>query len=366
MKSLRILIVTHAPLSPEFGAGQMAINLAEALRNQGHDVTLWSPHPLVKKVGQFQNTRLMRLKLESFLQSQKPFDVIDSPAALITRKVSQSAIIVARSVQPDILYLISSLNDTKKENILKKNIRILTKLFYIFIASFYVIQGWKRAKYILCLGSLEMCWMKKWFPWWRNKLSYYVNALSKTEQKTLAEIRSKRSKKVVDNTRFIWIGRWVFHKGYDDLKNFLMNWSRLRPQDSFTIAGCGNCFEKDELNSSLVKCNLNFISSFKRDELPHLLASHDVGLFTSKVEGWGLVLNEMLESGMPVFATPSGGVPDLQPFFQEELKPFPASLESITNIPINIRDLTDYYKVFDWNAISLKYLEMIFSSFSLV
>lgn len=46
MQSIRLLIVTHAPLSAETGAGQVAINLAEAFRSQGHDVTLWTPHPL--------------------------------------------------------------------------------------------------------------------------------------------------------------------------------------------------------------------------------------------------------------------------------------------------------------------------------
>lgn len=40
---------------------------------------------------------------------------------------------------------------------------------------------------------------------------------------------------------------------------------------------------------------------------------YDAGLFTSEAEGWGLSLNEMLESDMPVFATEVGGVRDLRP-----------------------------------------------------
>ncbi|MGA1592888.1 MAG: hypothetical protein ACO36N_05975 [Candidatus Nanopelagicales bacterium] len=65
--SMRILIVTHAPLSPEFGAGQMAINLGDALRRQGYEVTLWSPHPLPSVSRWFRNIQqliLMRKKLE--------------------------------------------------------------------------------------------------------------------------------------------------------------------------------------------------------------------------------------------------------------------------------------------------------------
>ncbi len=353
--SMRILIVTHAALSAELGAGQMAINLGEALRANGHDVTFWSPYPLPKQTRWWQSFQVMRLKLDAFLDTQKPFDVIDIPASFITQKVSQSAQrVVARSVQPDILYILHSLNEPLQRDI-KGIILLPFSYLYSFFQIFLVLQGWKRANYILCLGSLEFLWMKKWFPWWRNKLSFYVNALCTSEQIALAQVQIQRQQPSKEKLRFLWIGRWVSHKGTDILLNFITKWLSLRPQDSFTIAGCHTKAQEQISSVLLHSGHLRILPSFTRKELYDLLANHDVGLFTSKVEGWGLVLNEMLESGMPVFATPAGGVPDLQPFANNLLNSFPPTLELISKIPNKLIVIEDYYNTFTWHKIAEYY-----------
>ncbi|MDF5725949.1 MAG: glycosyltransferase family 4 protein, partial [Rhizonema sp. PD37] len=310
----------------------MAINLGEALRDKGHDVTLWCPYPLPKQTRWWQSFQVMRLKLDDFLDTQKPFDIIDIPASFITKKVNQSAPkVVARSVQPDILCILHSLNEHFKRD-LKGIILIPFSYLYSFFQIFLVLQGWKRANYIFCLGSLEFLWMKKWFPWWRNKLSFYVNALCTSEQMALTQVKLQRQQPSEEKIRFLWIGRWVSLKGTDILLNFITKWLSLRPQDSFTIAGCHTKTPKQISSALFQSGQLRILPSFTRKELYDLLANHDVGLFTSKVEGWGLVLNEMLESGTPVFATPVGGVPDLQPFANNLLYSFPPTLELVPKI----------------------------------
>ncbi len=366
MKSIRILIVTHASLSAELGAGQMAINLAEAFREQGHDVTLWSPQPLDPDTNWWQSVQQMRLKLDRFIETQKQFDLIDTPGILITRKVSKSALVVARSVQPDILYLIHSLSDG-----IEISFKGIIKLVFVYLYSIYraflILQGWRRSRYILCLGSLEIQWMKKWFPWWRDKLFFYVNALSKADGEALAQVRLHRKLPSEDRIKFIWIGRWASHKGTDILLDFITQWTGLRPQDTFTIAGCGIEVEQDCPHELLESGKLKIIPSFERKLLCSLLASHDVGLFTSKVEGWGLVLNEMLESGMMVFATRSGGVPDLQPLFKEMLRHFPPPLQPINHVSIDSINLSreNYYNRFSWETIAENYLKLIVPSIAI-
>ncbi|MBF2066610.1 MAG: glycosyltransferase family 4 protein [Calothrix sp. C42_A2020_038] len=359
MQSLRILIITHAPLSPKYGASQMAINLAKVFQEQGHDVTLWSPLPLPPETKWWQSTQQMRSKVDAFIESQKPFDIIDIPPIFITQRVSQSALVVARSVQPDILYIAESFTNCKIKNI-KDIVRIpLSNLYSLFQVSL-ILQGWKRAKYILCLGSLELQWMKKWFPWWRSKLIYYVNALSKEEQEALTQIRlHRRQNHSQGSIKFLWIGRWVSHKGTTQMLNFIKKRTASHPQDTFTIAGCGTEAEKD-VPIELIRAGvIKIVHSFERSQLYTLLANHDVGLFTSKVEGWGLVLNEMLESGMQVYATPVGGVQDLQSFFKETLKPFPPPLQLMTNFSINSQNFEDYYKIFTWSEIAKSYINLI-------
>lgn len=363
MRSLHILIVTHAPLTVELGAGQAAINLAEALRGLGHDVVLWSPHPLPTETRWWRSVQQMRSQLNAFIKTQNSFDVIDSPAMLITKNLS-CPVVVARSVQPDILYLLHSLNshiDGSIRSLIRAPFSYLYSLFQVFL----VFQGWRKANHILCLGSLEKTWMRRWFPYWQAKLDFYYNTVSETDQKILAEAKSSRQKTSGDTIHFLWIGRWVAHKGTATLLNFIKHWSNLRSQDTFTIAGCG--VEAQQIGSAdfLQAHNVKVIPSFKRSELHSLLTSHDVGLFTSKVEGWGLILNEMLESGMPVFATTAGGVPDLQPFFSEQLKPFPPSsqivLETLLNL-LQFRVSEEYYGVFTWREIAESYIKIVSSS----
>lgn len=68
MLPIRILIVTDVPLSAELGAGQMTLNLAEALRSLGHDVTLWSPHPVPPKIK--RHRQWARSKLDAFIEKK--------------------------------------------------------------------------------------------------------------------------------------------------------------------------------------------------------------------------------------------------------------------------------------------------------
>jgi len=351
---MRILIITHAPLSSEFGAGQMALNLGEALRKIGYEVTLWSPYPIFHQIKWWNSTRHMRLKLKDFLKTQQPFDMIDCPAIFVTQQVSKSTlVVVARSVQPDVLYLVSGIFHPVEKNI-KTIFRTVANGLYFLFQVCWIFQGWKRAAYILCLGSLEFQWMVKQFPFWKNKIFSYVNAISEQDRELLAKVRNNRQRPR-RGIRFLWIGRWVSHKGPDVLLNFIHQRAELCPHDTFTIAGCGMTAQKDCPEKLVRSGRLEIIPTFNRSELYSLLSSHDVGLFTSRVEGWSLSLVEMLESGMLVFATPVGPVPDLQPYFEETLKPFPPPWKiSLSSINYELYD--NYCKIFSWDKIATDYI----------
>lgn len=355
---MRILIVTHAPLTSEFGASQLAINLSEALRAQGHDVTLWSPSPLPEGIRWWRTIPAMRAKLDEFLKTQEAFDVIDSPAALVTRLTARSSAVLVRSTQPDLLYLKSDLNVSRVRNI-RSVIRLPFELAHLLYHALRVLRGWQLAQGIMCLGTLELRWMRSRFPWWRGKLTSYFSAISDEDQLALAEVARKRNRRPLDRLRFIWIGRWTAHKGTDLLLAFVTRWTAVRPQDTFTIAGCGADAAKycpaELLKSGVIK----ILPSYQRSHLAYLLSEHDVGLFTSRVEGWGLSLNEMLEAGMPVFATEAGGTKDLARFVGNELQVFPPSLPNILNALMAPTSFENYYQEFSWKQIAEKYSHYI-------
>lgn len=359
---MRILIVTHGALTAELGASQIAINLGEALRAHGHDVTLWSPFPLPTGTRWWKELQTKRAKLDEFLKTQMPFDVIDCPSSFITRRVVEGKCVIARSVQPTVRYLWSDFT-RERERSFGALIRVPFDGAYMLFQLWHVLLGWRRANLIMCLGSHELKWMRQWFPLWRRKLASYSIAPSKEEQEVLAALRRKRTRQTHGGLRFLWMGRWVSHKGTDVLIDFIRRWAANRPQDSFTIAGCGHGPESALPAELLRSGSVRVIPEFERSELCTVLGAHDVGLFTSKVEGWGLVLNEMLESGMPVHATPAGAVLDLRPWFQS-LMEFPPSGELFIG-SLKIEPAIGYYEIFTWPRIAEKYaadLQHVFTS----
>jgi len=358
---LRILIATHAPLLPEFGAAQMAINLGNALRILGHDVSFWSPHPIPKSIRSWNRYFYMKKGLRTFLQTQPNFDLIDCPSFMISSQIKNKSLIICRNVQPELLYILSHFN-TEHSMSLKDTLKLPLDWFNAILHAISVIYGWSISDHLFCLGSYEYRWMNKWFPCWKNKLVVYYNAISKSDQDKLASIRTNRLRTKDISIKFLWIGRWVPHKGIKELTYFINYWHKIRPHDNFTLAGCGDNF-KSKMLQKLSKCSyVKVIPYFAREEVFDLLANHHIGLFTSRVEGWGLSLNEMLESGMPVFATTAGGVEDLKSLLGDRLKSFPPTIESATsNLNLTPWPKELYQQLFTWDSIAKAYLQKIFA-----
>jgi hypothetical protein len=160
--------------------------------------------------------------------------------------------------------------------------------------------------------------------------------------------------------RFLWIGRWAEQKGVAPLVRFILQRSAERPHDSFTIAGAGSEAAAALPADLQARGIVRIVPHFQRSELAALLGGHDAGLFTSEAEGWGLSLNEMLESGLPVFAREVGGVRDLRPYFPRTLLPFPPPLDFD---PTSCRetDLDPYYRIFSWESIAERYEREVLS-----
>jgi glycosyltransferase involved in cell wall biosynthesis len=187
----------------------------------------------------------------------------------------------------------------------------------------------------------------------------YENALSAEEQNALAQVRGDRRERRDVGIRFLWIGRWSPEKGTNRLIKYLKRRLEARWQDSCTIAGCGADAATAVAAEFPKSPQIRVITSFRREELPSILAEHDVGLFTSSVEGWGLSLTEMVEAGMPVYATRTGGVVDLEPYLGGALRPFPPPIaDDIDTRPLFVY-WEHYYRVFSWSSIAKRYVQSL-------
>jgi glycosyltransferase involved in cell wall biosynthesis len=344
---VRILIVSHPALDRESGAAQIALNLAAALRERGHDAVAWSPEPLPPDTRWWNVYQRQRRAIERFAAAGGPWDVIESPAVSATRRLARLGFLVVRDVQPELLYL----RDALKRELRLRSPRTLFHTFGGTLLAAALVAGWRRARLVLCLGSREREWMAAAFPRWEGKLRTYVTAPAEAEKGTLAEVRRRRSPiPGEEGIRFLWIGRWTPHKGTAALRALIA--ARAGSNERFTLAGCGPGAERELPAEWLRSGQVQVIPTFRRTALPDLLGRHDAGLFTSEVEGWGLCLNEMLESGLPVFATEAGGVDDLRPYFPHALRPFPPP-ERIALPPV-VEDLevNGYQGRFNWAAIA--------------
>jgi glycosyltransferase involved in cell wall biosynthesis len=352
---MRILLVSHPPLSAELGASQVALNLAAALRDRGHDAQAWSPEPLPADTRWWNLWRRQTAGIERFVEAQRPFDVIETPAISASARLARRGRIVVRSVQPELRYLYLSL---RSDVAYRPTPRALLNAALGLPRAAAITGGWRRASLVLCQGTLELDWMLRRYPDWRAKLGLFVCALPPGEPEALAEVRRRRRATPGPGTRFLWIGRWSVQKGTGRLVRFLRERLASHPEETFTIAGCGPGAERDLPAAGLRSGRVRIVPSFARMELPDLLAGHDAGLFTSSVEGWGLNLAEMLESGLTVFATEAGAVADLRPYFPASLRPFPPP-DRIDFAPLEDLRANGYFDRFSWPAIARSWEEQV-------
>lgn len=109
---------------------------------------------------------------------------------------------------------------------------------------------------------------------------------------------------------FLHVGRLAPEKGVDVLlEAFRQVEVALGPdQVKLVVAGAGPSLEGLKAKAPR---NVTFLGNLDRTrELPALYASADAFLFASTTETLGLVVLEAMASGLPVIATPAGGVAD--------------------------------------------------------
>jgi glycosyltransferase involved in cell wall biosynthesis len=349
---VRILLISHAPLTAELGAAQIALHLAAALRGRGHDATVWSPAPVPAGPSWRSFRRRQRDAVERYVAEHGPFDVLDTPVTTATPALARAGLLVVRSIQPELRYLRHGLTESLRR---RPGPRTLAHALAMVPVTAGILAGWRRARLILCLGQGERSWMSRHFPRWRDKLGVYVSVPSDAERAALEEVRRQRpAVRPGPGLRFLWIGRWTAHKGIRRLRRFLAGRLAAFPADTCTLAGCGPDAGRD-LADWVRAGRVRLLPRFPRAELPALLAAHDAGLFTSEAEGWGLSVLEMLESGLPVYATPEGAAADLPPFFPTALRPFPPPPEAVLpGFPAG-EPLPGYEETCSWPAIAAEY-----------
>jgi phosphatidylinositol alpha 1,6-mannosyltransferase len=113
-----------------------------------------------------------------------------------------------------------------------------------------------------------------------------------------------------DSVVFLHVGRLAAEKGVDVLVKAFLLARELLPSGAARLVIAGTGPEETALRQ-LAGPDVLFLGVLDRQRsLPRLYASADAFLFTSLTETLGLVVLEAMSSGVPVIATPAGGVAD--------------------------------------------------------
>ena len=113
-----------------------------------------------------------------------------------------------------------------------------------------------------------------------------------------------------DSVVFLHVGRLAAEKGVDKIIRAFNRARALLPAGAARLVIAGSGPEETALRA-LAGPDVLFLGILDRKRaLPRLYASADVFLFSSLTETLGLVVLEAMASGLPVIATPAGGVAD--------------------------------------------------------
>lgn len=171
-----------------------------------------------------------------------------------------------------------------------------------------------------------------------------------------------------DPLSVVYIGDFSKNK---NIQNTISAISKIRKNGLhifFTIVGGGGDYEKQIIK--LIKANSGWIKYFPRtnnkSKLKSILQESHIFCMPSKFETFGLVYIEAMTQGLPVIFTKKQGIDG---YFEEGEIGFAVVNDNIENLILGVHEILNNYsamsnncvkhsKLFSWDIISSKYLEL--------
>ncbi|WP_417747147.1 glycosyltransferase family 4 protein [Rosistilla oblonga] len=106
-------------------------------------------------------------------------------------------------------------------------------------------------------------------------------------------------------TRMLYIGQMTQRKGVEAMVEQVVRYAQQHAEQAFQLTMVGEGPLREPLSAVATPANLaiEFTGNLPSEQLPTLMPAHDLLIFPTLADEWGLVVNEALHSGLPVIGS---------------------------------------------------------------
>jgi glycosyltransferase involved in cell wall biosynthesis len=314
MTPLRILIVGDYPDDPRLGSAKVAHKLREAFRAAGHECdALFAPQigatPSSRQVRQLvAPARAMRAIAKAFRRTG-PYDVVDASSAEglflgVEKRLGRyrRTAYVCRSHGLEHLNYRRMIEDSAAGIVPKPWSR---RVWYPASRLSQVALAARLADRLLLLNEIDrdFALARRWQP--ADRIDVIPHGVS-DGYLTSADAGGPRG------AGALFCGSWDHMKGISYLVEAFAMLAREGRPVPLTILGCG--MPADDVLQAFpheVRAHVRVIDKVPEEQVIREFRRHDLLVFPSSYEGFGLVVIEAMSQGLPVVATPVGCVPSV-------------------------------------------------------
>jgi glycosyltransferase involved in cell wall biosynthesis len=306
---MKILFTIHHHLDPNSGASGVTLKLGQEYQKAGHQVSYLSFDNLPSKLPDIIKAIIFPYWVTAHLLAKKqPIDVIDASTgdtwlwAKLFRRFSHKTALITRSHGLEHSMHLENLKESGTENL---NLSWKYPLYHGGLRLWEVKTSIANTDMTLMLNSRDQDYAYKEWGLSSKKLAVVPNGIPKE----FINLPWQSTPQSADSTFGIaQVGSFIARKGIKysilALNNILQRFDNVKM--SFLGTGCAEGQVLENFSPD-VRHKITVIPTYNHETLPDLLQGHQIKLFPTLFEGFGLTLIEAMACGLVPITTSTPG-----------------------------------------------------------